>query len=67
MCLSTAYKNRTDPDCIAMRNVKEISCRAGEVLLTDLMGHTLSLEGTLEKADLVNGFVVIRSSCENQA
>jgi hypothetical protein len=41
--------------------VKEIACRAKEVALMDLMGRTLAVEGAWEKANLVDGYIVIRS------
>jgi len=35
--------------------VKEIACRGKEVVLMDLMGRTLAVEGAWEKANLVDG------------
>lgn len=60
MCLSTVYKNRMDPTTIAMKNVMAIECRDGCVILTDLMERQLVIEGVLEKANLVDGFVIVR-------
>lgn len=60
MCLSTVYKNRMDPTTIAMKNVMAIECRDGCVILTDLMERQLVIEGELEKANLVDGFVIVR-------
>lgn len=60
MCLSTVYKNQYDPAAILMKNVMTIECRDGAVILTDLMEHQLIIEGTLERANLVDGFVIIR-------
>ncbi len=60
MCLSTVYKNALAPENIAMRNVMQIECKDGCVVLTDLMERTLSIPGTLEKANLVDGFVVVK-------
>ena len=37
MCLSTVYKNKMDPESIAMKNVMSIECKDGLVILTDLM------------------------------
>ena len=62
MCLSTVYKNRMDPTTIAMKNVMAIECRDGCVILTDLMERQLVIEGVLEKANLVDGFVIIRTA-----
>ena len=62
MCLSTVYKNKLDPEFMVMRNVMTIECRDGCVILTDLMERTVSIEGTLETANLVDGFVVVKES-----
>ena len=63
MCLSTVYKNTMAPEAVVMRNVMRIDCKDGCVILTDLMERTVSIEGTLETANLVDGFVVVRT-CE---
>ena len=60
MCLSTVYKNSQTPEAIIMKNVMRIDCRDGAVVLTDLMEHTVTVEGVLEQANLVDGFVIIR-------
>ena len=62
MCLSTVYKNTMEPDSIVMKNVMRIDCKDGCVILTDLMERTISIEGTLETANLVDGFVVVKAS-----
>ena len=62
MCLSTVYKNNLTPDAVVMRNVMRIDCKDGCVILTDLMERTVSIEGTLETANLVDGFVVVKTA-----
>ena len=62
MCLSTVYKNKMEPAAIAMRNVMAIECRDGQVILTDLMERQLVIEGTLERANLVDGFVIVKET-----
>ena len=62
MCLSTVYKNTMSPDTVAMRNVMAIECKDGCVILTDLMERQLVIQGTLERANLVDGFVVVKES-----
>ncbi len=62
MCLSTVYKNTMSPDSVAMRNVMSIECKDGKVILTDLMERQVEIEGTLEKANLVDGFVIVRET-----
>ena len=62
MCLSTVYKNVMEPEQIIMRNVMRIECKDGCVILTDLMERSVSIEGTLEQANLVDGFVIVKAN-----
>ena len=62
MCLSTVYKNTMEPASIAMKNVMSIECRPGQVILTDLLDRQLVIEGTLECANLVDGYVIVKES-----
>ena len=62
MCLSTVYKNTMEPAAIAMKNVMRIECKDGCVILTDLMDRTLTIEGSLQEANLVDGFVIVKES-----
>ena len=62
MCLSTVYKNTMEPASIAMKNVMRIECKDGCVILTDLMDRTLTIEGALQEANLVDGFVIVKEA-----
>ena len=62
MCLSTVYKNEMTPAAVVMRNVMRIDCKDGCVILTDLMDRTLTIEGTLQEANLVDGFVIVKEN-----
>lgn len=62
MCLSTVYKNKMEPESIAMKNVMSIECKDGCVILTDLMERTCVIEGELERANLVDGYVIVREN-----
>lgn len=62
MCLSTVYKNTMTPETVVMKNVMKIECKDGCVLLTDLMERTVAIEGTLESANLVDGFVIVKET-----
>ena len=62
MCLSTVYKNTMTPDSVVLRNVMKIECKDGVILLTDLMDRQVAIEGTLEMANLVDGFVIVRET-----
>ena len=62
MCLSTVYKNKLSPETVVMKNVMTIECRDGFVILTDLMEQQVAIEGTLEKANLVDGIAIVREN-----
>ena len=62
MCLSTVYKNTMAPEAVVMRNVMRIECKDGCVILTDLMERQVAIEGSLESANLVDGFVIVREA-----
>lgn len=60
MCLSTVYKNTMSPEDIVMKNVMRVECKDGCVILTDLMERQVAIEGQLQEANLVDGFVIVR-------
>ena len=62
MCLSTVYKNVMEPTSIVMKNVMAIECQDGKVILTDLMERQVEIAGTLEKANLVDGYVIVKEA-----
>jgi len=62
MCLSTVYKNTMTDTNIAMKNVMRIECKEGCVILTDLMDRTLTIQGQLVEANLVDGFVIVKEN-----
>ena len=62
MCLSTVYKTKMSPEDIVMKNVMRVECKDGCVILTDLMERQVAIEGQLQEANLVDGFVIVRES-----
>ena len=62
MCLSSVYKNSKVPENLVMKNVMALQCQDGMVILTDLMERTCAIEGTLEYANLVDGFVIVKET-----
>ncbi|MBQ6832141.1 MAG: CooT family nickel-binding protein [Oscillospiraceae bacterium] len=60
MCLSTVYKNEKREDTVVMRNVMSIRCDDTTVILTDLMERTVAIEGKLQEANLVDGYVIVQ-------
>ena len=62
MCLSTVYKNKMSPEDIMMKNVMRVECKDGCVILTELMERQVAIEGQLQEANLVDGFVIVREN-----
>ena len=62
MCLSTVYKNQKEETAVIMKNVMKLECKDGCVVLTDLMDRSVSVEGQLVEANLVEGFVIVRDT-----
>ena len=62
MCLSTVYRNSVTPAEVIMRNVMTIARKDDVIVLTDLLERQMAVEGTLEKANLVDGYVVIKEA-----
>ncbi len=62
MCLSTAYKNTKSDENIAARYVAEINITDTSVILTDVMGEEIEIEGKLLYVDLTGGTVVISTA-----
>jgi predicted RNA-binding protein len=60
MCLATAYRT-DDPESIILEYVSKLEVRDNQVILTDIMGDTRTIEGTLAMADLTGG--VVRIHC----
>lgn len=62
MCLSTVYRNDKTESAVIMKNVMAIECKDGCVILTDLMDRQVSVEGVLQQANLVDGFVIVKTN-----
>ena len=62
MCLSTVYMNTKTPEALVMKNVMSLECKDGMVILTELMQRTVAIEGSLESANLVDGYVIVREN-----
>lgn len=58
MCLSTAYKT-SEPDSIIMEYVSRIEVEGNLITLTDVIGDTKTVEGTIKMVDLTGGVVKI--------
>jgi len=59
MCLATAYLKKDEESTILAKNISSIHIDGESVILTDIMGAEIVIEGRLKNADLVNGVVEI--------
>ncbi len=60
MCLSSVYKNEQAKENLRASDIAAIETDGGTVTLTDLFGRKLTVEGTLKRADLTGGVVILR-------
>jgi len=60
MCLSTVYRDKAEASSVLMKNVMKIECRAGQVVLTDLLQRQVTFDGELVEADLVGGVAIVK-------
>ncbi len=60
MCLAMVYRGEEAPENLLLSNVQRIECRAGQVILTDLMERQLVVDGELVSVDLVGNTATIR-------
>lgn len=58
MCLATVYKVQ-EPDSILFSYVSRIDVDGNTITLTDVMGETKVVEGTIKMVDLANSKVEI--------
>lgn len=59
MCLATAYKNKQEPDSVILEYVSRIDVDGTNITLTDVLGETRVISGTIAMADLADSKVVI--------
>ncbi len=60
MCLSTVYKNEVNDANMLAKNVADVRIENGQILFTDLMGIRTVFDGTLEKVDLMDNYIIVR-------
>ena len=60
MCLSVVYKNEVNDANLLARNVADIKVEGRKIIFTDLMGIRTTFDGTLEKVDLMDNYVIVR-------
>jgi predicted RNA-binding protein len=62
MCLSTVYKNEVSDANMLARNIADVRIENGKILFTDLMGIRTVFDGTLEKVDLMDNYIIVKEA-----
>ncbi len=62
MCLSMVYKNEVNDANLLAKNVADIRVDGGTIYFTDLMGIRYTFNGTLEKVDLMDNYVLVKEA-----
>ena len=60
MCLSTVYKNEVSDANMLARNIADIKMDGDTIIFTDLMGIRTTFNGSLEKVDLMDNYVLVK-------
>ena len=60
MCLSTVYNNEVSDANMLAKNVADVRIENGQILFTDLMGIRTVFDGTLEKVDLMDNYIIVK-------
>ena len=60
MCLSTVYRNEVNEANLLARNIADVRIENGKILFTDLMGIRTVFDGSLEKVDLMDNYIIVR-------
>ncbi len=60
MCLSNVYRNSNDSENLLARNVADIQIQEGKVIFTDIMGVRRIFDGSLERIDLTENYIIVR-------
>ena len=62
MCLSTVYKNEVSDANMLARNIADVRIENGKIMFTDLMGIRTVFDGTLEKVDLMDNYIIVKEA-----
>ena len=60
MCLSNVYKNEVSDANLLAKNVADIKMQDGQIIFTDLMGIRTTFDGSLERIDLTDNFIIVK-------
>ena len=61
MCLSTVYNEKQE---VLAKNVAGVASENGKLTFTDILGRTVAVVGTIEKIDLMENEILVRTACD---
>ena len=64
MCLSTVYNEKHE---VLVKNVAAVKAEKGRLIFTDIMGISTSVDGRIEKVDLMENEIFIAQSVKQSA
>lgn len=62
MCLATVYNRTQEADSVILQFVSRMEVEGDTITLTDVMGETKLIQGSIKSVDLTGGSVVINCS-----
>ena len=60
MCLSNVYKEEVNDKNLLARNVADIKFEDGKIYFTDIMGVRTAFDGSLERIDLTDNYIIVK-------
>lgn len=64
MCLSTVYNEKHE---VLAKNVAAVKAEKGRLIFTDIMGISTSVDGRIDKVDLMENEIFIAQSAKQSA
>ena len=64
MCLSTVYNEKHE---VLAKNVAAVKAEKGRLIFTDIMGISTSVDGSIDKVDLMENEIFIAQSAKQSA
>lgn len=61
MCMSTAYERKEGDNVLICENVREAKVIGDQVTLVDILGYTVTVNGSIKEIDLVKNAMFIES------
>ena len=64
MCLATVYGRKQEEESILIRNASRLDVEGNRIIIRDIMGSEITVEGSIAMVDLANAVVKINCADE---